>query len=91
MGQQKDFMCSADAGKFIEKNHLDLSLDGDFNPRDAFGSHDSSDHVYKRLVHGIWALSENPNSAKNGWTGCRLYNRFQMISHGAWYRRKRSR
>ena len=39
-------MCSADMKEFIEKNHLDLSLNGSLNPRDTFGSHDDSDHVY---------------------------------------------
>ncbi len=45
-GAQKDFMCSADMREFIAENHLDLSLDGRLNPRDAFGSHDDADHVY---------------------------------------------
>ena len=67
LGQQKDFMCSADLAEFIEKNHLDLSLDGDFNPRDAFGSHDDSDHVYN--TPRAWYMERylNPNSAK--WDG----------------------
>ncbi len=45
-GEQKDFMCSVDMREFIAENHLDLSLDGMLNPRDAFGSHDDADHVY---------------------------------------------
>ena len=32
--------------EFIEKYHLDLSLNSKFNARDTFGSHDDSDHVY---------------------------------------------
>ncbi len=44
--EKKDCMCSADLRAFIEKNHLDLSFNGEFNPRDAFGSHDDADHVY---------------------------------------------
>ena len=43
---QEEYMCSPDMKEFIEKNHLNLSLDGTLNPRDAFGSHDDSDHVY---------------------------------------------
>lgn len=43
---QKENMCSKDLKEFIEKNHLDLNLDGKFNPRLAFGSHDDLDHVY---------------------------------------------
>ena len=46
LGAQKNFMCSADMREFVEKNHLDLSLDNELNPRDAFGSHDDADHVY---------------------------------------------
>lgn len=42
----ENYMCSNDLKEFIEKNYLDLSLDGKFNPRDAFGSHDDSDFVY---------------------------------------------
>ena len=45
-GAQENYLCSADLREFIVKNHLDLSLDGALNPRDAFGSHDDADHVY---------------------------------------------
>lgn len=47
-GEQEDHMCSADLAEFIERNHLDLSVENStpFNPRDAFGSHSDSDHVY---------------------------------------------
>ena len=44
--EQKEYMCSADLKDFIEKYHLNLAMDGVLNPRDAFGSHDDSDHVY---------------------------------------------
>ncbi len=55
LGEQKDYMCSADMKEFIGENYLDLSLEDQFeeqkekeflNPRLAFGSHDDSDHVY---------------------------------------------
>lgn len=46
LGEGKENLCSKDLKEFVEKNHLDLSLDGSFNPRLAFGSHDDSDHVY---------------------------------------------
>ena len=39
-------MCSSDMKEFIEKYHLDLSLNSKFNARDTFGSHDDSDHIY---------------------------------------------
>ena len=45
-GEGKEYLCSKDLGEFIKQNHLDLSLDGELNPRDAFGSHDDADHVY---------------------------------------------
>lgn len=45
-GEQKENLCSADLREFIAKNHLDLGQGGDFNPRDAFGSHSDADHVY---------------------------------------------
>ena len=34
LGEQKEFMCSADLRGFIDKYHLDLSLDGALNPRE---------------------------------------------------------
>ena len=45
-GEQKDNMCSRDLKEFIEKNHLNLNLTEEFNPRLCFGSHSDSDHVY---------------------------------------------
>jgi dipeptidase len=45
-GEQAEFMCSKGLRDFIAKNHLDLSLDGEFNARDAFGSHSDSDKIY---------------------------------------------
>ncbi len=51
LGDQKEYMCSADLREFVEENYLDLCLDEQekaqaLNPRLAFGSHDDSDHVY---------------------------------------------
>lgn len=46
LGEGKNYLCSKDLREFISENHLDLSLDGVLNPRDAFGSHDDADHVY---------------------------------------------
>lgn len=43
---KENHMCSADMKEFIEKYHLDLSFNSKFNARDAFGSHDDSDHIY---------------------------------------------
>ena len=56
-------LCSADLRNFVAKNHLDLSRDGDFNPRLAFGSHDDSDHVYNTPRAWYMLRYFNPNSA----------------------------
>ncbi len=45
-GEQKEHLCSADLRAFIEENHLNCNQDGKFDPRDVFGSHLDSDHVY---------------------------------------------
>ena len=48
-GEQREHMASADLRAWMAKHHLDLTKDGDgshFNPREAFGSHSDSDHVY---------------------------------------------
>ena len=64
---QKDYMCSADMKEFIAKNHLDLSMDGVLNPRDAFGSHDDSDHVYNTPRAWFMLRYLNPHTKK--WDG----------------------
>lgn len=47
-GEQRDYMCSADLREFMRMHHLDVdyALEGQFDPRDAFGSHSDMDHVY---------------------------------------------
>ena len=62
-----EYMCSADLKEFISKNHLDLSLDGVLNPRDAFGSHDDSDHVYN--TPRAWYMLRNLNPKTKIWDG----------------------
>lgn len=59
---QENYMCSSDLKEFVEKYHLDLSLDGHFNPRAAFGSHTDSDHVYN--TPRVWYMARyfNPNT-----------------------------
>ena len=44
--QGKNNLFSKDLPEFIAENALDLTLDGPFDPRLAFGSHEDSDHVY---------------------------------------------
>ena len=62
LGEQKDFMCSADLRDFIKKYHLDLSQDGVLNPRDTFGSHDDADHVYNTPRAWYMLRYFNPNT-----------------------------
>ena len=61
-GDKKDYMCSADLREFLAANHLDLSLDGSLNPRDAFGSHDDADHVYNTPRAWYMLRTLNPNT-----------------------------
>ena len=67
LGGQKEYMCSADLKEFIETYHLDLSMDGNFNPRDAFGSHDDSDHVYN--TPRAWFMERYLNPHTKKWDG----------------------
>ncbi len=67
-GEQKDFMCCPDLKEFVEENHLDLTLGGgEMNPRDAFGSHSDSDHVYN--TPRAWAIQRFLNPRTCRWDG----------------------
>ncbi len=65
--EQRSHMCSADLEEFIERYHLDLSTGGDFNPRDAFGSHDDADHVYN--TPRAWVVERYFNPRTFRWDG----------------------
>ena len=65
--EQKEYMCSADLKDFIEKYHLNLAMDGVLNPRDAFGSHDDSDHVYN--TPRAWYMGRCLNPHTGRWDG----------------------
>ena len=65
--EQKEYMCSADLKDFIEKYHLNLAMDGVLNPRDAFGSHDDSDHVYNTPCAWYMGRCLNPHTWR--WDG----------------------
>ena len=67
LSEQKDYMCSKDMREFIEKYHLDLSLDGVLNPRDAFGSHADADHVYN--TPRAWFMERYLNPHTKVWDG----------------------
>lgn len=67
-GAQKNHLCSKDLKQFIEKYHLDLSLNGTFNARLAFGSRADSDHIYN--TPRAWILQRYLNPRSNVWDGC---------------------
>lgn len=60
-GEGKNNLCSKDLKEFIEENHLDLNLDGHFNPRLVFGSYTDSDHVYNTPRAWYLLLKLNKN------------------------------
>ncbi|MBP5250668.1 MAG: C69 family dipeptidase, partial [Lachnospiraceae bacterium] len=62
LGKQKEYMCSKDLKEFVEKNHLNLNLSDDFNPRLIFGSRDDSDHVYNTPRAWFMGRYFNPNT-----------------------------
>ncbi len=61
VGKQEKHICSRDLKEFIEKNHLNLNNDGEFNVRLAFGSHDDSDHIYNTPRAWYMLKYFNPN------------------------------
>lgn len=67
LGAKENYMCSPDMREFIAANHLDLSLNGRFNPRDAFGSHEDSDHVYN--TPRAWYMLRYFNPHTKQWDG----------------------
>lgn len=60
-GEGKNHLCSRDMRDFICQNHLDLSTDGKFNARLAFGSHDDADYVYNTPRAWILQRFFNPS------------------------------
>ncbi len=73
-GKQAEHMASADLRSWMLEHHLDLTLReagdmGDvFNPREAFGSHSDSDHVYN--TPRAWYMQRHLNPhAQGGWDG----------------------
>ena len=67
LGEGENHLCSKDLKEFIESYHLDLSLDGKLNPRDAFGSHSDADHVYN--TPRAWILQRFFNPRSNVYDG----------------------
>lgn len=65
--EKKEYMCSSDLKEFVIENHLNLNLDGKFNPRLAFGSHADSDHIYNTPRAWFMLRYFNPRTYK--WDG----------------------
>ena len=66
-GAGKDHLCSADLREFIADNRLDLNQNGRFNPRDVFGSHTDSDHVYN--TPRAWFMGRCLTPYSHTWDG----------------------
>ena len=66
-GEKRENLCSADLKEFINYNHLDCNNNGVFNPRNVFGSHTDSDHVYNTPRAWFMARYFNPTTYK--WDG----------------------
>lgn len=72
-GAQADHMCSADLRSWMAEWHLDLTLGVEgygsaavFNPREAFGSHSDSDHVYNTPRAWYMQRCLNPSDVWDG-------------------------
>ena len=67
-GDRENYMCSADMPGFISENHLDLNvLSYEFNPRNVFGSHSDSDHVYN--TPRAWYMGRYLAPTTRSWEG----------------------
>lgn len=65
--EKKEYMCSSDLRAFITENHLSLLPEDIFNPREVFGSHDDSDHIYN--TPRAWFIERTLNPRTFGWDG----------------------
>lgn len=67
-GPAKNNMCSADLREFIKNNNLDITIGeekGHINPRDLFGSHTDTDHVYN--TPRAWFMQRYLNPLDDDW------------------------
>ena len=74
LGEGREHLCSPDLREFIQKNHLDLSLDGELNPRDAFGSRSDADHVYN--TPRAWDMQRWLNPSAGPWETAAAHEEF---------------
>lgn len=72
--EKREHLCSADLASFIETYHLDLAMGEEtgnghriLNPRELFGSHDDSDHVYN--TPRAWYMGRYFNPRTYRWDG----------------------
>ena len=68
-GEQRDHMCSEDLRTWMAENHLDLTMRGDgahFNPREAFGTLSSRDHIYNTPRAWYMQRALNPHQSWDG-------------------------
>ena len=66
-GAQKENLCSKDLKDFMKDNFLDLGQDGEFDPRNAFGSRSTHDHVYN--TPRAWYMGRTLCPTKYKWDG----------------------
>lgn len=66
-GDKKENLCSEDLREFVKDNYLDLGQGGEFNPRDAFGSKSSHDHVYN--TPRAWYMGRTLCPTRYKWDG----------------------
>lgn len=66
-GEKKENLCSEDLREFIRDNYLDLGQEEQFNPRNAFGSRSSHDHVYN--TPRAWYMGRTLCPTKFKWDG----------------------
>ena len=66
-GKQESHMCSADLREFIRDNDLDCNQNGEFNPRNVFGSHRDMDHVYN--TPRAWFIGRYLAPKSHSWEG----------------------
>lgn len=67
LGAGIDHLCSADLRDFIRAYHLDLSMDGRLNARNAFGTNDDADRIYNTPRAWFMCRYFNPRSFR--WDG----------------------
>ncbi|WIY82914.1 C69 family dipeptidase [Propionimicrobium sp. PCR01-08-3] len=68
-GAGREYLASADLRSFINEHHLDLALapSSVINPREVFGSHTDSDHVYN--TPRAWDMQRRLNPSSADFTG----------------------